>query len=101
VTDTANCFTKTFETNIDILRKYTVDVPDAFTPNGDGYNDILYVRGWGIDQLISFKIFNRYGELVFETNDKNIGWDGTYKLKNKEPKLLLILLSYKRMTILF
>lgn len=83
VTDTANCFTKTFETNIDILRKYTVDVPDAFTPNGDGYNDILYVRGWGIDQLISFKIFNRYGELVFETNDKNIGWDGTYKGKKQ------------------
>jgi gliding motility-associated-like protein len=55
-----------------------VDVPSAFSPNGDGNNDILYVRGGAIER-IHFRIFNRWGELVFETTDINIGWDGTYK----------------------
>lgn len=57
------------------------DVPTGFSPNGDGKNDILYVRGYGIETL-SFKVFNRWGELVFETTDQDLGWDGTYK--NKE-----------------
>ncbi|MCF6366451.1 MAG: PKD domain-containing protein [Bacteroidales bacterium] len=81
VTDTAKCFTLTYNADIDIVREYTVDVPNAFTPNGDRINDVLYVRGWGIENLNFFKIFNRYGEIVFETNDKNKGWDGTYKGK--------------------
>ena len=61
-----------------------VFVPNAFSPNGDGENDILYVRGHSIKK-IEFRIFNRWGELVFETNDINIGWDGTYKGKLANP----------------
>jgi len=78
VTDTANCFSLTYDVFVDIIKEYTVDVPAAFTPNGDGINDVVYVRGWGVDNLIMFRIFNRFGEIVFETNDKNIGWDGTF-----------------------
>lgn len=59
------------------------DVPNAFSPNGDGNNDVLYVRGSAI-QTVNLKIFNRWGELVFETNDKNIGWDGTFNGKPQE-----------------
>ena len=81
VTDTAKCFSLTYNVFIDIIKEYTVDVPAAFTPNGDGINDQIFVRGWGVDNLILFRIFNRYGETVFETTDKNIGWDGTYKGK--------------------
>ena len=55
-----------------------IGVPNAFSPNGDGNNDIIYVEGIGIDAL-NFKIYNRWGELVFESNDQQIGWDGTYK----------------------
>lgn len=55
-----------------------VDVPNAFSPNGDGQNDVLYVRGQDIKTL-SFKVFNRWGELVFETNNINNGWNGYYK----------------------
>lgn len=55
-----------------------VFVPNVFSPNGDGYNDILRVRGKGIEEL-EFIIFNRWGERVFETTDINSGWDGTYK----------------------
>lgn len=54
------------------------DLPDAFSPNGDGSNDILYVRGYGI-RTMDLKVFNRWGELVFSSTDQSIGWDGTYK----------------------
>lgn len=53
-------------------------VPNAFTPNNDGANDVLYVRGICL-QSLTFMIFDRWGEKVFETADQNIGWDGTYK----------------------
>lgn len=53
-------------------------VPNTFTPNNDNLNDKLYVRGNYIDEM-EFYIYNRWGELVFETKDKNVGWDGTYK----------------------
>jgi gliding motility-associated-like protein len=55
-----------------------LDVPNAFTPNGDGINDKLFVRGFGITRM-TWKIFNRWGAVVFETSDRNAGWDGTYK----------------------
>jgi trimeric autotransporter adhesin len=53
-------------------------VPNAFSPNADGVNDILYVRGRCLKNF-TFQIFNRWGEKVFETSDQNSGWDGTYK----------------------
>lgn len=59
-------------------------IPSAFTPNGDGENDILYVRGEFLQEL-ELKIFDRWGELVFETNDQSKGWDGTYKGKPLDP----------------
>ncbi len=52
-------------------------LPTAFSPNGDGENDILYVRGAAI-KTMDLKIYNRWGQLVFETNDQNKGWDGTF-----------------------
>ncbi len=56
-------------------------VPDAFTPNGDGINDFLFVRGELIDDL-TFSVFNQWGERVFETTSLDTGWDGTYKGKD-------------------
>lgn len=55
-------------------------LPSAFSPNGDGNNDILFVYGGQITKL-SLSIFDRWGELVFETSSQDIGWDGTYKGK--------------------
>lgn len=57
---------------------FEVFIPDIFSPNGDGQNDVLYVRGLGIKDL-NFKIYDRWGEKVFESNDISKGWDGTYK----------------------
>lgn len=75
--DTSNCFIKNTSVYINVVEGYTVDVPQAFTPNGDGINDIVYVRGWGIKELIDFSIFNRFGAKVFESQDLSIGWDGS------------------------
>ncbi len=55
-----------------------LDVPNAFTPTKGDANSVLYVRGYGISQL-KFTIWNRWGQKVFETNDQNKGWDGTFK----------------------
>jgi gliding motility-associated-like protein len=58
-----------------------VFIPNAFTPDGDGVNDVLLVRGKGISRVRSFRVFSRWGELVFEKtnfqpNDPAFGWDG-------------------------
>jgi gliding motility-associated-like protein len=56
-----------------------IQLPTTFTPNGDGANDIIYVKGWGIKDLISFEIYNRWGELIFTTSELSEGWNGYYK----------------------
>ncbi|MDG1477592.1 MAG: gliding motility-associated C-terminal domain-containing protein [Vicingaceae bacterium] len=57
-----------------------VYMPSGFSPNGDGLNDIFKPNGFGIsDNNFSFLIFDRWGTLIFESNNKNFGWDGTYK----------------------
>jgi gliding motility-associated-like protein len=54
-------------------------VPSAFSPNGDSNNDLLHVIARGIFNLDYFYVFNRWGEMIFQSNDVNIGWDGKYK----------------------
>ncbi|MCW3463366.1 PKD domain-containing protein [Chitinophaga nivalis] len=61
-----------------------VFVPNTFSPNGDGQNDIFYPRGKGISFIKSFRIFNRWGQEVFRReriniDDINAGWNGSYK----------------------
>lgn len=55
-----------------------LDVPNAFTPGRFGQNGIVKVVGFGIQRMI-WRIYNRWGQMVFQSNDKNIGWDGTYR----------------------
>jgi gliding motility-associated-like protein len=55
-----------------------LDVPNAFTPLGNAANNIIYVRGFGIGKM-NWRIYNRFGNLVFSTGDRNQGWDGKYK----------------------
>ena len=59
-------------------------VPNAFSPNGDGENDILFVRGQNLEE-IQLKVFDRWGELIFETTEQDMGWDGTYKGRPVDP----------------
>ncbi len=61
-----------------------VYIPNAFTPNGDQENDVLYVRGTLIKNMV-FRIFDRWGEMVFESYDRLQGWDGTFRGKKLDP----------------
>lgn len=79
IEDFRKCFKSSYKYVIRLYPDIVVRVPTAFSPNGDGNNDILYARGFGIKKLVSFKIFNRQGQLIFYTNDEKTGWDGNYK----------------------
>lgn len=62
---------------IQTLVDAAVDVPNAFTPLSSDGNKIVYVRGYGITKM-RFIIWNRWGQKVFESNSKQMGWDGKY-----------------------
>lgn len=63
---------------IEVSPESTIYIPNAFTPNGDDLNDVLYTPGTNI-VTYHFMIYNRWGNLVFESGDMEKGWDGTYK----------------------
>jgi gliding motility-associated-like protein len=55
-----------------------LDVPNAFTPGRGGQNSVVVVRGFGIGRM-TWRIYNRWGQVVYESNNRKSGWDGTYK----------------------
>ena len=57
---------------------YNIFIPNVFSPDGNGENDVLKVEGNGIEAL-DFSIFNRWGNLIFKSSSSDLGWDGTYK----------------------
>lgn len=67
-------------------------IPNAFTPDGNGENDLLFVRGNNIDEML-LRVYDRWGELVFETTDQNTGWDGTFKGKDVDPAVFVYYLE--------
>jgi len=69
--DSASILVKIFKTNPQIF------VPTGFTPNGDGLNDYLKPIAVGIDKIEYFRVYNRWGQLVFSTTVNGLGWDGT------------------------
>lgn len=68
---------------VDAEIQVAIDVPTGFTPNGDGSNDILYVRGAAVATM-TFRVYNRWGQLVFESDRLDKGWDGVYNGKPHE-----------------
>lgn len=90
VTDNNGC-RNTAEVQVVVFCKNSnVFVPNTFSPNGDGSNDVFYVRGSGLARVKSLRIFNRWGELIFQkrdfaVNDISTGWDGTYNGRTLEP----------------
>lgn len=71
-----------------------VYVPNAFSPNNKGKNEVLYVRGPNIDRML-FRIYNRWGQLVFESTDPMIGWDGTFDGRKVDPDVFDYYLQVK------
>lgn len=75
VENRAGCYDTT-ATSIQVLKTCYIAVPNAFTPNGDGNNDYLYpLNAYKADNL-EFKVYNRLGQLVFQTTDWTVRWDG-------------------------
>ncbi|MBL7691587.1 MAG: PKD domain-containing protein [Flavipsychrobacter sp.] len=75
-----------------------VFVPNVFTPNGDGQNDIFYPRGMGIKTIKAFRVYNRWGNLLFEResidlNDAANGWDGSHKGEEPRPDVYVYLIE--------
>ncbi|GAB4455930.1 MAG: hypothetical protein OHK0036_19670 [Bacteroidia bacterium] len=65
---------------ISVNEEFTMYIPDAFTPNGDGINDVFNVKGAGfVEEGFEMRIYDRWGELIYKTNDVMKGWDGTVK----------------------
>ncbi len=60
-------------------------VPNAFTPNGDGNNDVLRPILLGMKELTYFRVYNRWGVLMFSTSEQGKGWDGRYGGKAQDP----------------
>jgi gliding motility-associated-like protein len=61
------------------------EIPNVFTPNGDDINDWLKAKTSGLVEKVDFKLFNRYGVLIFQTDEPKLNWDGTYKGKIVSP----------------
>jgi gliding motility-associated-like protein len=72
---------------------YHIFIPNIFSPNGDGENDVLYVRGYGV-AAISFTIYNRWGEVVFESTNIDNGWNGTYLGQVCDPEVFVYVVKY-------
>jgi len=81
---------------VNLVKKCTlidVFVPGAFTPNGDGLNDVLRPVLYGYNKLNYFRVYDRYGRLLFTTNVLNAGWNGTAKGKAMMQQALVWMLE--------
>ncbi|MBL7727994.1 MAG: gliding motility-associated C-terminal domain-containing protein, partial [Dinghuibacter sp.] len=80
-TNAGGCFAEDTVTVFVLCNNQNFFVPNTFSPNGDGMNDVFFPRGKGIERIRSMVIYNRWGERVFEkrefpVNDPSAGWDG-------------------------
>jgi gliding motility-associated-like protein len=62
-----------------IFKEKEIYVPKGFSPNGDGNNDKIFPRLVGVRTLTYFKVYNRWGQLLYQTSNINEGWDGTFR----------------------
>lgn len=68
-------------------------IPSAFSPNGDGVNDVFGLQHLRSQRLLDFRIFNRWGNLVFQTQDPKAGWDGTFQSAPVDPDVYFYLIE--------
>ncbi|MGL5889275.1 MAG: gliding motility-associated C-terminal domain-containing protein, partial [Bacteroidia bacterium] len=89
--------TDTSYSNIaDAAQRPLVFVPNAFTPNGNGTND-LFMPSAGFTDVVEyqFTVFNRWGEMVYRTNSKTEGWDGNYLGQKCLPEVYVWTLTFR------
>lgn len=92
VQDSLGCYDEDFIT-VHLIKERTFFVPSAFSPNGDGHNDLLSVfGGQDVEEVMEFYIFDRWGNLVYQNesitpNNTQIGWDGTLDGRKMNPQV--------------
>ena len=84
VKNRGGCSSKDKVTVFLICNNANIFIPNSFSPNNDGMNDVFFPRGTGVFRIKNLRIFNRWGEVVFDRNDFSAnqprdGWDGTFK----------------------
>lgn len=68
-TDVYGCNNYSPRVKITVTETYTIDMPDGFTPNGDGINEVIFPNGIGIEKINRFEVYNRYGELIHSAGE--------------------------------
>ena len=98
VNDTSGCSFLLSEVTVYVIasecEEGTIFIPNTFTPNGDGSNDVLYVRSNFLTEIY-FAVYNRWGEMVFETEDITKGWDGIFKGMKADPGVFGYYIRFK------
>jgi gliding motility-associated-like protein len=98
VTDADGCTAGT-SVNVEVLKNRNIFIPNVFTPNNDSNNDeFLIYGGLGVTNVKSLKIFDRWGELVFEDknflpNDRNHSWDGRFQGEIMRPNVFIYMIE--------
>jgi gliding motility-associated-like protein len=98
LTATANDSTACQDTASVILNIESIytGMPDAFTPNGDGINDVYRPVGLSAEDVLTFRVYNRWGQEVYNGDDlENAGWDGRFQGVEQPTETYLFLLEYK------
>lgn len=93
VTNTSGCKDSTIYI-LDVVANCYIAVPSTFTPNNDGLNDFLYPLNAYKARNLKFIVYNRYGQMVFYTEDWTKKWNGKYKGKPADGGVYIWLLSY-------
>lgn len=88
ITTKSGCVT-TDSQMVKLVKGIEVYVPNAFSPNADGKNDVLRPVMFGIKQMRYFRIFNRWGQLFYQTQTTKEGWDGTFKNARQEMQTIV------------
>ena len=98
VTNDGGCKARDKVTVYVLCNNANIFIPNTFSPNNDGVNDIFYPRGTGVFNIKNFRIFSRWGEVLYEkanfnANDASAGWDGTYKGKKMNPDVFVYIID--------
>jgi gliding motility-associated-like protein len=94
VTNQGGCIAQDQVTLTLFCNNGNIFIPNTFSPNNDGANDIFYPRGKGISTIRNLLVFNRWGTVVYQrtniaANDPTVGWDGTYNGKPLDPDVFV------------
>jgi gliding motility-associated-like protein len=93
VTDNNGCQSQANVTVFVIEEDQEIFVPNIFSPNGDGNNDVLFIKGSNLNEF-NLMVYNRWGELVYQSEDQSEGWDGTQNGKPLNNAVFVYVITY-------